>query len=183
MMQPCWKGPEFAGLAGPEGYLQQTARFSATGSRKRLLFMFSGIESKTDFHHSSLLPYASQLAMDQSDVDHLLSQSPKPATILAVSAIVFVTVKLASAYLRLRHIPGPFLAALTNFVRRSWVLAGDLHQKHTDLHRQYGTVVRVGPNAVLVSQPEAIDSIYGFKARFLKVIHIIRDWAQLTNLV
>ncbi|KAL8919500.1 MAG: hypothetical protein Q9172_004954 [Xanthocarpia lactea] len=78
--------------------------------------------------------------MDQSDVDHLLSQSLKPATILAVSAIIFATVKLASAYLRLRHIPGPFLAALTNFVRRSWVLAGDLHQKHTDLHSHYGTV-------------------------------------------
>lgn len=107
--------------------------------------------------------------MDQSIVDYLLSQSPKPATILAEAVIVFATVQLASAYLRLRHVPGPFVAALTNFVRRSWVLAGDLHQKHTDLHRDYGTVVRVGPNAVSISQPEAIDSIYGFKARFLKV--------------
>ena len=107
--------------------------------------------------------------MDQSVVERLLSKLPKPATILAEAVVVVILVQLASAYLRLRHIPGPFLANLTNFVGRSWVLAGDLHQKHTDLHRHYGTVVRVGPNAVLISQPEAIDNIYGFKARFLKV--------------
>ncbi|KAL8653735.1 MAG: hypothetical protein Q9210_001922 [Variospora velana] len=106
--------------------------------------------------------------MDRSMVSHWLCQSPKPATILAGAVVVFGTVQLASAYLRLRHIPGPFSAALTNLVRRLWVLAGDLHQKHTDLHRHYGTVVRVGPNAVLISQPKAIDSIYGFKTRFLK---------------
>ena len=112
--------------------------------------------------------------MDQSMINQLLSQLPRPPIILAGAAIAVATVRIASAYLRLRHIPGPFSAALTNFVRRSWVLSGDLHQKHTDLHRHYGTVVRVGPNAVLVSEPKAIDSIYGFKARFLKVIHSAR---------
>ncbi|KAL8996034.1 MAG: hypothetical protein Q9169_004346, partial [Polycauliona sp. 2 TL-2023] len=106
--------------------------------------------------------------MDQSMIGHVLSQTPKSATILAIAAIVLAFVHITAAYLQLRHIPGPLIAALTNFVRRSWVLAGDLHQKHTDLHRQYGSVVRVGPNAVLISQPKAIDSIYGFKARFLK---------------
>lgn len=65
--------------------------------------------------------------MHQFIVDYLLSQLPKPVAILAEAAIVFATVQLASVYLRLRHIPGPSLAALTNFVHRSWVLAGDRH--------------------------------------------------------
>ena len=85
---------------------------------------------------------------------------------VSVGVLIFNCVH---SYFRLRHIPGPTLAALTNLARRSWVVAGDVHQKHTDLHRRYGTVVRVGPNAVLISQPAAIDKIYGFKTRLLKV--------------
>lgn len=88
--------------------------------------------------------------------------------LLAVGAGV-VILRLLHTHSRLSHIPGPASAALTDFVRRSWVAAGDVHQKHTDLHRRYGTVVRVGPNAVLISQPDAVDKIYGFKAKFLKV--------------
>ncbi|KAB5575480.1 cytochrome P450 [Coniochaeta sp. 2T2.1] len=93
---------------------------------------------------------------------HVLAQ-----TLIAVAVGIFI-LKTAQSYLRLRHIPGPLPAAFTNFVRRSWVTAGDLHQKHADLHKKYGTVVRVGPNAVLISQPAAIDKIYGFKAKFIK---------------
>ncbi|KAG2419500.1 hypothetical protein HFD88_004296 [Aspergillus terreus] len=87
---------------------------------------------------------------------------------VVIAGVVIFLYRLAASYFRLRHIPGPPGAALTNFVRRSWVLAGNLHEKHTSLHRQYGTVVRVGPQAVLISQPKAIDKIYGFHARFLK---------------
>ncbi|KAK0665927.1 cytochrome P450 [Cercophora samala] len=87
--------------------------------------------------------------------------------LLALGAGVFV-IRLLHSYSRLSHIPGPALASLSDLVRRSWVAAGDVHQKHTDLHRRYGTVVRVGPNAVLISQPDAVDKIYGFKAKFLK---------------
>ncbi|KAI0123266.1 cytochrome P450 [Xylariales sp. AK1849] len=86
--------------------------------------------------------------------------------IAAIIALLFL--RAVQFYVRLRYIPGPKAAALTNFVRRLWVASGSIHQKHTDLHRKYGTVVRVGPNAVLISQPAAIEKIYGFKARFAK---------------
>ena len=92
--------------------------------------------------------------------------------IVAIIAILMAIFNTFHSYMRLRHIPGPRLAALTNLVRRSWVTTGDAHQIHTDLHRQYGTVVRFGPNAIIVSQPKAIDNIYGFKTRFLKACHI-----------
>ncbi|KAJ6180054.1 cytochrome P450 [Penicillium mononematosum] len=88
--------------------------------------------------------------------------------VAALSAIVVISFNIVRLWLRLRHIPGPRTAALTNLVRRSWVLTGDAHVIHTALHRKYGTVVRVGPNAVMVSQPKAIDTIYGFKNRLEK---------------
>ncbi|KAK2879441.1 hypothetical protein FQN49_000876 [Arthroderma sp. PD_2] len=106
--------------------------------------------------------------MDESIAGRFFARAPKWGASLAVAVILLLIVQRITTYLRLRHIPGPPLAALTSFVRRSWVLAGNLHQKHTDLHRKYGTVVRVGPSAVLISQPKAVDKIYGFKAKFLK---------------
>lgn len=88
---------------------------------------------------------------------------------LALLAVSWGMFNALHSYIRLRHIPGPRLAALTNFVRRAWVQTGDAHQIHTDLHRQYGTVVRVGPNAVMVSQVDAVNKIYGYKIRLEKV--------------
>ena len=109
-------------------------------------------------------------------MDHLVPLPRRPdgsgvsriAWILAVAAILMAVFGSLRSYIRLRHIPGPRAAALTNLVRRSWVTTGRAHQIHTALHRRYGTVVRFGPDAVMVSQPKAIDKIYGFKTRFLK---------------
>lgn len=90
--------------------------------------------------------------------------------ILAAVAALTAVFNMFYSYMHLGHIPGPCLAAFTNLVRRSWVTTGDAHRIHTNLHRQYGTVVRIGPNAIMVSQPKAIDHIYGFKNRFQKVL-------------
>ncbi|KAI2622397.1 cytochrome P450 [Hypoxylon sp. NC1633] len=90
------------------------------------------------------------------------------ATIVASLSLVLVIIASVRSYIRLMHIPGPLPAALTNLVRRSWVHTGSVHRKYTDLHHRYGTVVRFGPNAVLISQSQAIEKIYGFKSRFLK---------------
>ncbi|KAI1385750.1 cytochrome P450 [Hypoxylon trugodes] len=89
-------------------------------------------------------------------------------TTAVVVSLAIATIVSVRSYICLRHIPGPFAASLTNFVRRWWIQTGSVHQKHTDLHRRYGTVVRYGPNAVLISQPEAVEKIYGFKSRFPK---------------
>lgn len=94
------------------------------------------------------------------------------AGILVAVVILMTVFNTLDSYMRLRHIPGPRLAALTNFLRRWWVTTGDAHNIHTDLHRKYGTVVRFGPNAIMVSQPKAIDKIYGFKTRFRKACRI-----------
>ena len=113
------------------------------------------------------------IAMDLVPLSRRLDGGVSRLTwIMAISVIFMAVLNTFRSYMRLRHIPGPRLAAQTNLVRRSWVTTGDAHQIHTDLHRQYGTVVRFGPNAVMVSQPKAIDKIYGFKIRFPKACHI-----------
>ncbi|CAG8396419.1 unnamed protein product [Penicillium salamii] len=88
--------------------------------------------------------------------------------VIALIAILVISFTVTRSWLRLKHIPGPPTSALTNLVRRSWVVTGDAHRIHTALHRKYGTVVRIGPNAVMISQPKAIDTIYGFNNRLEK---------------
>jgi hypothetical protein len=84
-------------------------------------------------------------------------------------ALLVVSVYFFRVRLRLSHIPGPFLASLTNIHRRRWVTTGRAQAIHTELHRKYGKVVRAGPNTVFVSDPVAIPAIYRFNEPYQKV--------------
>lgn len=62
----------------------------------------------------------------------------------------------------LYKVPGPVLAALTNWYRMYYTVVGwrgDIQQ--TKLHEKYGDVVRYGPNLVSFANPTAIPDIYG----------------------
>jgi hypothetical protein len=58
-------------------------------------------------------------------------------------------------------VPGPLEASLS----RSWLIRhtrkGDMHRQVIGLHERYGTLVRVAPNEISVTDPEAIKKIYG----------------------
>ena len=73
-----------------------------------------------------------------------------------------------SSYLRLRQIPGPILASLTNLPRLIWVYENGAGEKHTALHRKYGPLVRFGPNMLSVSAPSEIGTIYDIHGTFPK---------------
>ena len=77
-------------------------------------------------------------------------------------------IRVASSYTRLRRIPGPFFASLTNIPRLLWVRNGDAHDTHVTLHRKYGRLVRFGPNMISVSDPAEIPNIYSFSGKFPK---------------
>lgn len=79
-----------------------------------------------------------------------------------------IAVWVASSYTRLRSIPGPFLASLTNLPRLLWVRNGNAHDIHITLHRKYGRLVRFGPNMISVSDPAEIPNIYGFNGKYPK---------------
>ena len=73
------------------------------------------------------------------------------------------------SYSKLSHIPGPFSAAVSNLPRLSWVYGREAQHKHVALHRQYGPLVRFGPNMVSIGDPAEIPKIYSFKGTYVKV--------------
>lgn len=89
--------------------------------------------------------------------------------ILPCALMILLIVTYLQSYLKLRRIPGPFLAAWSNLPRLYWVLSRRAHEVHIALHKKYGKLVRVGPNMVSVGDPAEIHNIYGITGKFQKV--------------
>ncbi|KAH7306139.1 cytochrome P450 [Rhexocercosporidium sp. MPI-PUGE-AT-0058] len=68
----------------------------------------------------------------------------------------------------LRSVPGPFLASVT----RLWIVfvtaRGDMEKTQRALHKKHGYLIRIAPNEVACSDPEAIKVIYSTKKVFNK---------------
>lgn len=69
----------------------------------------------------------------------------------------------------LHHIPGPFFASLTEWWRLILVLRRRPELTHIHLHEKYGDVVRIGPQTVIVRDPEGVKKIYALNAGYIKV--------------
>ncbi|KAI9717221.1 MAG: hypothetical protein M1828_007415 [Chrysothrix sp. TS-e1954] len=71
----------------------------------------------------------------------------------------------------LAGVPGPFWASLSRLwlVRLSWL--GDTHRVVPELHKKYGTLVRIAPNEVSIVERSALKKIYGPGTKFRK-----SDW-------
>ncbi|KAL8723382.1 MAG: hypothetical protein Q9225_000298 [Loekoesia sp. 1 TL-2023] len=80
----------------------------------------------------------------------------------------------------LRSIPGPFLASTS----RAWIVfktaAGDMEHTQRALHKKHGYLVRIAPNEVACSDPEAIKTIYGTRNVFNKTDYY-DAWAPPNN--
>ena len=96
----------------------------------------------------------------------IIPLKPSVAIVCTVLALLVWTIR---SYTSLRHVDGPFLASLTNWVRYSWVLTNRAHEIHLEEHRKHGKLVRFGPNMVSVADPSEIPNIYGFSAKYQKV--------------
>lgn len=75
----------------------------------------------------------------------------------------------------LHRIPGPFLSTVSIIPRIQSIYRGNSHEDELELHKKYGTFVRVGPCTVSISDPAQIEKIYGissncFKAGFYEPI-------------
>lgn len=62
----------------------------------------------------------------------------------------------------LAHIPGPKLAALTQYYEfyYDFVLGGQYNYKIIDMHERYGPIVRINPWEVHVGDPEFFSDLY-----------------------
>jgi hypothetical protein len=90
-----------------------------------------------------------------------------------VSAVIFIVLiyHIANRYrFGLAHIPGPWLASVTDLWRLVTVTKGSSHEVDLELHRRYGPLVRLAPNLISVADPAEIPTIYGISSKFYKVI-------------
>ena len=69
----------------------------------------------------------------------------------------------------LKDVPGPFWAKLTNLQRVLYVKSGRSHEIHQKSHEKHGDLVRLGPNMVSISNPEAVPVVYPMRPGFRKV--------------
>ncbi len=105
--------------------------------------------------------------MITDQIIHLLVQHWLSVLLTAV----FVWLARNRYHKGLNKYPGPFLASLTDWWRFVDVYQRRPDRTHIALHKKYGKVVRLGPNTLSFSDPEALKTIYGLNKGFIKV-----DW-------
>lgn len=69
----------------------------------------------------------------------------------------------------LHRYPGPLFASITDWWRLYDVYGRRSEVTHRALHKKYGDVVRLGPNMLSFSDPQALKTIYGLNKGFTKV--------------
>jgi hypothetical protein len=93
---------------------------------------------------------------------------------IAYLLILLFFLRILFIYSRLALIPGPFLAGLTDIWRYYARNSPGYGERMLNLHRKYGTLVRIGPNMISVSDPGAISTIYDTKNVWRKVCNASR---------
>jgi hypothetical protein len=81
------------------------------------------------------------------------------------------------SWYRLRHIPGPFQAALSSFWLAFLSLKGHSNELWIDLDKQYGKLVRIGPDLVTTSDPKTIRQMASARSTSAK-----HDWYRRARL-
>jgi hypothetical protein len=98
------------------------------------------------------------------------------AQTLATIGLLLVTKIIWDVFFsRLRAIPGPKLAKITDLWRASHAYGGRIDLKNVQLHRKYGTAVQVGPNCVSISDPSLIRTIYSTRNPWKKVGDVVPE--------
>lgn len=106
----------------------------------------------------------------------VMYENAEPVTVLVILvglALGPFVLKTFLQYWRLRHIPGPWQAKLTDFwlARKFW--NGEVFPDIAkDLDKKYGSVVAYGPNKVLFSDPAAVGTIFNTRNPFPKVLNM-----------
>jgi len=107
-----------------------------------------------------------------------LSEYHLPSTpILTILILTLATIThLYKNYLKLRHIPGPFLNAISPLPITYHTLKKDMNEYLYGLHRRYGPLVRVNPTTVLVCDAETLRYVFSTKGGFRK-----SEWFEFTK--
>jgi hypothetical protein len=87
--------------------------------------------------------------------------------------VTLLTMVGYAVYMRYLHplakYPGPFLASLTHLWKLYEMYNGQMEYTVRRLHDRYGAIVRIGPNDLVISSPDAVKAIYLSGSAFQKV--------------
>lgn len=100
--------------------------------------------------------------------DHIIGVLTQHWPVISLG-LIFLWLVRNRYYHGLNKYPGPFLASLTDWWRFIDVYKRRPERTHIALHKKYGPVVRLGPNTLSFSDPEALKTIYGLNKGFIKV--------------
>lgn len=91
--------------------------------------------------------------------------------LLAVTLVGAVAVRVGyTLYLSpLAAFPGPLLAKFSNLFRAYRTWKGRIDLDHYDWHQKYGSVVRIGPNTIMLGDPAMIKTVFTVKGVWQKV--------------
>lgn len=103
-------------------------------------------------------------------MEAVTASQPLKVYAVCITLTACILYLLSNRYKRgIRDIPGPTIAKYTRLWKLHSVWKGDHHITEIGLHRQYGSLVRIGPRHVSVGDPDAIPVIYGLNKGFTKV--------------
>jgi hypothetical protein len=85
---------------------------------------------------------------------------------LAAALAFWYVASSCLAWFRLRKFPGPLLASFSYAWIARKMRSGRMHRFATEIQRQYGPIVRVGPNELLVYDPDTIWHINGLRSGY-----------------
>ncbi|TRX98039.1 hypothetical protein FHL15_001249 [Xylaria flabelliformis] len=108
--------------------------------------------------------------------------------IVALCGVVLILQALYTRYYGgLSAIPGPPSASFCNLWKVLAVYHNDMPRRNMAAHRKYGPVVRIGPNTISFSSPEALHTIHGSrqaypKSDFYKPTSAMFEGAPLLNM-
>ncbi|PTD10107.1 Pisatin demethylase [Fusarium culmorum] len=86
----------------------------------------------------------------------------------AVAVIFWYIVSSIISWYPLRHVPGPFLAKFSHLWLARLALSGKQYEAHLKLNKEYGPLVRVGPNEVFTDDLELLRKINSTKSLYPK---------------
>ena len=91
-------------------------------------------------------------------------------TVFAVILLLVLgLVHVLHSYSRLRHVPGPFAARFNDLWRLYAMNVPGYGERLVKLHRQYGPLIRLGPNRVSTSDASMVSVIFGTNPIWEKV--------------
>ncbi|KAK9425291.1 putative Cytochrome P450 [Seiridium unicorne] len=99
------------------------------------------------------------------------AQDAAPGTLvlpcLVVALFALFVYEFRSWY-RLRHIPGPFFASVSSAWMVKKALSGRFHEHLKSVSEQYGSLVRIGPNELLSTDPEILRMMSAARSSYTK---------------